>query len=109
MHRRALGRVEHTKLSKGFVRRYAHFSAERVHFAHQMSFRRAADARIARKIADVVERNGKDNGLLPRASQRERRFDTRVPYSYHYRVIIKVFCVEFYHTILLCEYAHMTE
>ena len=42
MHRRTFAAVEHTRLDFGFVRRLAHFAAERINFTHQMPFGGAA-------------------------------------------------------------------
>ena len=55
VYRRPLAGVEHAGLQKGVVDGAAHFAAQRVHLAHQMSLRRAADGRVAGHHGDRVQ------------------------------------------------------
>ena len=48
------GSVEQPKLDSDRIRDLAHDSAERVHFAHQMSFGNSTDSRIAGHLRDEI-------------------------------------------------------
>ena len=87
-HRRAFAAVKYSYLQQRLVRVYAHLSAERVDFAHYLSFRRAADGRIARHKGYAVEIERQHNRFNSRPCERERGFATRVPRAYHYGVVI---------------------
>ena len=54
-HGRALAHVQHAKLYAGRVGPQAHHAAKGVDFAHHMAFGKAADGRVARKIAKSVK------------------------------------------------------
>ena len=49
--------IQKAHLNGRFVDISAHLAAERVDFAHQMAFRRAADRGIAGHHADIVHRD----------------------------------------------------
>ena len=65
----------------------SHFAAERVEFAHEMSFRRAAYRGVARHKGYVFEIYGEYRRLVARAGKGERGFATGVSRSYDYGVV----------------------
>ena len=78
MHRRALARVEHARLNEHIVDRAAHFAAERVDFAHQMPFARAADGWIARHHRHLIEMQRQQQRLYAHARRGQRRLAPRM-------------------------------
>jgi hypothetical protein len=55
-NRRALAPIEHAKLEHGEIGSSSHYSAERVHLAHDRSFGNSTDRRVARHLPDRFER-----------------------------------------------------
>jgi hypothetical protein len=53
---RTLAPVEHPELKHGEIRSSPHYSAKRIHLAHDGSFRDSAYRRVARHLADGLER-----------------------------------------------------
>ena len=60
-----LAAVQHAELQRGEVGRAPHDSAERIDFANDGSFRHSADRRIARHLADRLERARDDGDARP--------------------------------------------
>ncbi len=59
--RRPLAAVEHPELEGGAIRRARHDATERVHLAHHRALGHAANGRIARHLADRLQR-ARDEG-----------------------------------------------
>jgi hypothetical protein len=53
---RTLAPVQHPELKHGEIRSSSHYSAKRIHLAHDGSFRDSADRGVARHLADSLER-----------------------------------------------------
>ena len=77
--------VEHFYLQQRLVRRKPHLPAKRVHFPHEMTFRRAADCRIARHKRDACLFKRRKKGAFAHARRGKRGFDagvSRADYNY---------------------------
>ena len=60
------------------IDRLSHQAAERVDFAHEMAFRRAADCRITRHVRHGVARQRAQSHVATQAGRCMRRLDTGV-------------------------------
>ena len=78
VHRRTFAEVEHPALNHHFVRRLRHLATEGVDFPDKMTFRRAADGRVAGHIGDFVEIERKNTGFCAEARRRKGRLDPGV-------------------------------
>ena len=72
VYRGAFAAVEHPILDARLIGRAPHFAPQRVQFAHQMAFPRAADGRIAGHIPHRVKAHREAYGIesQPRGGQR---------------------------------------
>ena len=75
----AFAAVEHPALQVGGVCGQTHQPAERIDLPHKMPLGRAADGRVARHIADEIQRQRKHRGPCPQPCRRMRRLDPRMP------------------------------
>jgi hypothetical protein len=75
--------IQHAVLDAGFVRSYAHFTAQCIQFPDNMSFTGAADGRIAGHIAHGIQIDGKHNGLPSQTSGGQRPLNTGMAGTYH--------------------------
>ena len=75
----ALAAVEHPALQVGGVCGQTHQPAERIDLPHKMPLGRAADGRVARHIADEIQRQRKHRGPCPQPCRRMRRLYSRMP------------------------------
>ena len=75
----AFAAVEHPALQIGGVCGQTHQPAERIDLPHKMPLGRAADGRVARHIADEIQRQRKHRGPCPQPCRRMRRLDPRMP------------------------------
>ena len=87
MNGRTLAEVQHPVLDAAAVRRLCHLAAQRVQLAHEMSFSRAADCRVAGHVAHRVEIDRKDDRAQPHSGAGKPRFDSRVPRADHCHII----------------------
>ena len=71
-HRRALAAVQHPELQRREIGRAAHDSAERVDLADDGALGDAADRRIARHLADRLERARDDRDARARRARPRR-------------------------------------
>ena len=78
--------VEQAELDSDGVRDLAHDAAERIHFAHQMPLRNAADGGITRHLRDQIDVQGIESGLQPHASGRHRGFAPGMAGAHHHHV-----------------------
>ena len=83
MNRRSLGCVQHLGLDKGLVDDARHLAAERVHFAHKVTFRCASYVRIARHHRDMVDMQREDRGFQAQAGACESSLTSRMACAYH--------------------------
>src|SRR5690606_17071842 len=67
-----LAEVEHPTMDRAGVRRPAHVAAERMDLVDQVALGHAADARVARGLADRVEPAGHDRDRHAHPRRRER-------------------------------------
>ena len=75
----AFAAVEHPALQVGGVCGQTHQPAERIDLPHKMPLGCAADGRVARHIADEIQRQRKHRGPCPQPCRRMRRLDPRMP------------------------------
>ena len=78
MHSRAFAAVEHAALQGGIVDGAAHFAAQCVHLAHQMSLARAADGGIAGHQGYRIQIEGKQQRFAAHARAGKRSLAARV-------------------------------
>src|SRR5688500_500723 len=76
--RRTLTAIQHPKLKRRDVCRPTHDAAERVDFADDCSLRDSADRRVARHLANALQRAGYEAYRRASASRRDRRLSTGV-------------------------------
>ena len=88
VHGRTLAAVQHPVLDTAFIRRAAHFTAECVNFAHQMTFGRAADCRVAGHIAHRIQIDRKAHRAQTEPGGGKCRFNPCVPGADHGNIII---------------------
>ena len=81
LYRCALSHVEHAHLERGLVRIDAHFAAERIDLAHELTFGGASYRRVARHERDAVEVEGEHEGGNARPREGEGGFAARVSRS----------------------------
>ena len=79
VHGGALAEVQRAALQRDFVRRLAHFTAQRVDLKDKVSLARAADGRIAGHVAHGVQIDREQHGVKPEARAGKRGFNARVP------------------------------
>jgi len=87
VHRRAFTKVQHAALQRAFVRRFAHFAAERVHFAHKVALCCAADARVARAVAHSVHVYCEDHRAAAETRRGQSRLNSRVSRADHGNIV----------------------
>ena len=87
VHRRAFAKVEHAALYHHFVRRFAHFSAKGVNFAHKVTLCRAADGRVTGHIGNFIKIKRKQTGFCPKAGGGKSRFDSGMACSHYCNII----------------------
>ena len=68
--------VQHAELESGHVGGFAHFAAEGVDFAGEVSFGKAADGGVTGHLADGIEVDREEEGAASHAGGREGGFDT---------------------------------
>jgi len=73
-----LAPVEHAELEHREIRGSSHYSAERVHLANDGSFRNSTDRRVARHLADGLERTSDEPYPRTQASCRDCGFGSGV-------------------------------
>ena len=78
MHSRAFAAVEHAALQGGIVDGAAHFAAQCVHLAHQMSLARAADGGVAGHQGYRIQIEGKQQRFAAHARAGKRSLAARV-------------------------------
>ena len=78
MHGGAFAGVEHARLDERIVDGAAHFAAERVNFAHQMSLTRAADGGVAGHEGDGIQIEREQQRIQPHSCTGQRRFTARM-------------------------------
>ena len=93
LHGGALAAVEHAHLQCGPVRVDAHFSAQRVYLAHEVTLRRSADGRVARHKGDAVQIEREHHRFDPRPRKGKGGLAPRVPRADDDRVVFG--CVKF--------------
>ena len=79
VHGGAFAPVEHAALQVGGVGGQAHQPAHRVDLAHQVALGRAADGRVARHVADKVQRQREHGGARAQHGGRMRGLDAGMP------------------------------
>ena len=75
--RQAFAGVEHARLDERIVDGAAHFAAERVNFAHQMSLTRAADGGVAGHEGDGIQSRMLHTGKGPAVHSLRAQADKR--------------------------------
>ena len=78
-HCRTFGRIENAKLDTRLIGDASHLAAERIKFAHQMSFRQSAYGRITAGRSDLFGQNGEQKGFISHACRGQRRLNTGMP------------------------------
>ena len=91
-HRGTFCRIQHFDLNERPVRDKSHFAAERVYFAHKMTFRRATYRRVARHHRNRAEIEAQHKSAVSRPCRCKRGFDTCVSAAYDYDI-------EFFHNL----------
>src|SRR6266446_4503030 len=83
--------VEQSKLDSNCVRDFAHDSAKRIHFPHQVPLSDAADRRITRHLRNQIDVQSIKSGLQPHASRRHSGFASSMasPHHHHLEMFVK--------------------
>ena len=87
-HGRAARCIQQTELDADSIGNFAHDAAERVDFAHQVSFGHAADGWIAAHLCNQVEVHGDDRGLESHARRRHCRFAASVSCAHNHYIVL---------------------
>jgi len=70
-YRRTLAPIKHAELDRSEISSFSHYSAKRIHLAHDGSLRNPANRRVARHLADCLERARDEPYSRTQASTRE--------------------------------------
>ena len=83
LYRRALSRIERTRLQSGKIGTAPHLATQRVDLVDKMPLGSSADRRVAGQIGDRFQRKRKKNGIHAHTRRRQRRLDPRVARTDH--------------------------
>ena len=78
VHCGAFAAIEHAELDAGFIDNPAHFAAERVDLAHDLSLGDAADGRVATHLADGIAVHCEQGGVGSHSRGSQRRLNAGV-------------------------------
>ena len=84
---RPFSQIQHPALDGVPVGGNAHDAAQSVYFPNQMTLRRTADGRVAGKVGDSIQRQGKEDGRGSQTGSGHCSFHTGVAGSDHRHVI----------------------
>ena len=87
MHRRALAAIEQAELDSRCVDGFAHLSAEGVDFAGHLTFRDAANRRIAGHASDSRQIGGDEKTMKPASGNGQRRFTASMASADNYDIV----------------------
>jgi hypothetical protein len=79
---RPLTAVQHAELQRRKIGGATHDSAERVHFTHHGALGYSSDSRVARHLADALERARDESNACAKTGGSHRGFSSRAATSY---------------------------
>jgi hypothetical protein len=82
------GRVQKAKLNAHGIGNLTHDAAKRVHLAHKVPLRHAANSRVTAHLGNQVQIHRNQRGLQAHARCRHRGFATRVTCAYYGYIVL---------------------